>query len=283
MPPDAFLNKQIEADDKGVFLVASGIVRVTGTFSFTQGYTTFLAVATPIVLAQFISNVKIWRNKLMPVIAFISLGISTVLSGSRGSIIYFAIFVFIYFILLVFYDKKIDVKNKMYGIILFIALGLLISSVFNQSIEANQNRFEDASQYESLTGRIAWSIFGTNEMYKNATIIGNGIGMGNNFSSSLLVGERAFLLSEVEFARTILEGGVVGFIFVALKFIVIFLGLKKSWKIFIKNGDILSIMLWMSVAVAMIFWPIIGQLTVNAFGYLMLGLALASLRIQKLK
>ena len=43
-PPGARINSQVDSDEDDVFVVIAGVVRTTGTFSFTAGYTTFLAL-----------------------------------------------------------------------------------------------------------------------------------------------------------------------------------------------------------------------------------------------
>ena len=50
-PPGARINSQVDSDEADIFLVIADVVRTTGTFSFTAGYTTYLALMAPLVFA----------------------------------------------------------------------------------------------------------------------------------------------------------------------------------------------------------------------------------------
>lgn len=282
LPPNAFINKQVDGDESGIFLVSAGIVRVTGFFSFTLGYTTLLALVTPFVLALNTPGMKLWNKKWIPKVAMLSLGVATIVSGSRGAIIFFFILFFFYVLVNFLYFKR----NKLGAALLMLSVTMLSLSLifyfFSRSVLSNQERFSDAAQYESILGRIIWSVLGEPQMYKNFSLIGLGVGMGTNLAGALKSGERTFLLAEVEIARVILEGGLLGLIFLGLKFIVIVVGLNRSWRIMKLFSNILPLLLWIATTIALLSWSIIGQLTVNALGYLLLGLAIASLRLTKL-
>jgi hypothetical protein len=116
-------------------------------------------------------------------------------------------------------------------------------------------------------------------VYEDARMLGAGLGGGTNFAGVAATGQRTFLLAETESARTVLEGGILGIIYLALKVWVVGIGLRKSFAMARRTANILPAMLWMTTAIALFSWPIIGQLTVNALGNILLALALASLRL----
>ena len=279
LPPGAFLNKQVDGDESTVFRVTADIVRTTGTFSFTSGYSTLLAMSTPFILAFLVPGTKLWNKKWMPKICVLVLAIATMVSGSRSAIVFFGVLFCIFVVIILLYSKR-SKKGSAIGMILIVSLLLgLTPYFFSRSIDANLERFESASQGEDIYDRIISIFFGEPGIYKNFPLIGNGLGGGTNFAGVVATGERTFLLAETEAARIILEGGLLGFVFIGLKLLVIVSGLRKSVFIAKIYGNILPLLLWVTTGLALLSWSIIGQLTVNALGYLLLGLAIASLRL----
>jgi hypothetical protein len=279
LPPGAFLNKQVDGDESTVFLVTADIVRTTGTFSFTAGYTTLLALTTPFVLALLVPGTKLWNRKWMPKICVLALGIATIVSGSRGAIIFFGILFFVYVVAALLYSKGSKKGSTVVMLVIVSGLLGLTPYFFSRSIDANLERFESASQSEDLSDRVIAMFFGEPGIYKSLPLIGNGLGVGTNFAGAAATGQRTFLLAETEAARTILEGGLLGFAFIVLKLMVIVTGLRKSLFIVKSSTNTLPLLLWITTSLALLSWSIIGQLTVNALGYLLLGLAIASLRL----
>lgn len=279
LPPGAFLNQQIDGDESTVFRVSADIVRTTGTFSFTTGYTTLLAFGSPFVLALLSPGTKLWKLKWMPKICALALGIATIVSGSRGAIIFFGLISSAYVITALLYSKG-GKKGAIVTMLVSISgLFIFIPYFFSRSIDANLERFESASQSENIVDRLISMFFGESGVYERLPLIGNGVGIGTNFTSVVAIGRRTFLLAETEAARTILEGGLLGFAFIGLKLLVIVVGLLKSWSIMRSSSNNLPLLLWITTSLALLSWSIIGQLTVNALGYLLLGLAIASLRL----
>lgn len=279
LPPAAFLNKQIDTYQEDIFIVVTGIVRTTGTFSFTAGFTTLLAVMTPFVLASLVYKSKSRDRKWIAIISIVSLVVATITSGSRAAIIFLMI-LFVFFLLFgLLYSKSSRRGAFLQAVVLVFALFPFISYFLSRSIEANLERFESASEVEDLFTRIFTIFFGDPDTFQNLSLIGKGLGVGSNFGGSIATGVRSFLLAETETSRVILEGGLLGFAFIALKLLVVAFGLYKSWFILRSSASILPFLLWITTSLALFTWPIIGQLTINALGYLLLGLAVASLRL----
>lgn len=279
LPPGAFLNQQVDGDESTVFIVSAGIVRTTGTFSFTAGYTTLLAVVTPFVLALLAPGTKLWNSKWLPKVCVLALGIATIVSGSRGAIIFFVILFTMYVLVALLYSKGSKKGSVLPILVVVVGLFALVPYFFSRSINANLERFDSASQAEDISDRAMSIFFGESGVYEGLPLIGNGVGIGTNFAGVVATGQRNFLLAETEAARTILEGGLLGFAFIGLKLLVIVTGLRKSWSILKSSANTLPLLLWTTTSLALLSWSIIGQLTVNAFGYLLLGLAIASLRL----
>ncbi|MGS0742818.1 hypothetical protein ACVBEF_13425 [Glaciimonas sp. GG7] len=279
LPPGVFINKQVDGDGSSVFLVTADIVRTTGTFSFTLGYTVFLGLATPFVLAVLAPEVKLWKRKWMPKACLLALGIATLVSGSRGAVIFLGLLFSVYALASLVYSKG---SKKGSALIVVVIIAMMLASVafvFSRAVDATEERFEAAAQSENFSSRLVSMFFGEPGVYKGLPLLGHGIGVGTNFAGTVATGERTFLLAETEAARTILEGGLLGFAFIGLKLLVIAIGLRKSLFIVKSTGNSLPLMLWITTSLALLSWSIIGQLTVNALGYLLFGLFIASLRL----
>jgi hypothetical protein len=279
LPPGAFLNKQVDGDESTVFRVTADIVRTTGTFSFTLGYTTLLALATPFVLALLAPGTKLWNRRWAPKFCLLALGVATIVSGSRGAIIFFGLLFSIYVLASLMYAKRSKRGATLLVLIGVTALVALIPYFFTRSTSASLERFESAAQSENIYDRVQSMFLGESGVYKNLPLMGHGIGVGTNFAGAVATGNRTFLLAETEAARTILEGGILGFAFIGLKLFVIVIGMRKSLSILKSSANTLPLLLWTTTSLALLSWSIIGQLTVNALGYLLLGLAIASLRL----
>ena len=104
-PIDSFINKQIgSVDGEGVFQVIAGIVRATGTFSFSIGYTSYLALLAPLIF-WFMTSKKLVKNALLKNIIILLYFIGILVSGSRAAIL-FGIIMFIPYILSLFLSSK---------------------------------------------------------------------------------------------------------------------------------------------------------------------------------
>lgn len=274
LPPSSFLNKQLDSDEEGIFLVTVGIVRTTGTFSFTAGYSIFLAFASPYFFAYLNDKVS-FLKKWVSYILFSTICVGTVVSGSRGAIIFFLALYIVYIVVSVF-NTKIRKLNLLLLIGFSTLLIILAPVLFSRALDATRERFDTASQAESLSERIQSTFLGESGTYGSFSVLGYGVGVGSNFAG--VVKGTQFLLGETEASRTLLEGGILGLAFIALKILVVLIGLWKSLYVMKSNGNCLPLMLWVTVGVGLFSWPIISQLTINALGYLLLGLAIASLR-----
>lgn len=281
LPPFAFLNKQVGGDEGKVFMLSGDIVRTTGTFSFTAGNSTFLAFAAPFALALLTSNKKLWKIKWMPQICIVALGIATMVSGSRTALVTFILLFFIYLVISLIYSKNKKRGSTIVMIIFMTSILALIPFFFARALNATEERIESVAQstQDNSDNRFFTILFGESGSYEDLSLMGHGFGSGTNFVGSLATGSRTFLLAETEMARTILEGGLIGFFFVALKILIIFIGIRKSLFIARSNGNLLPVMLWLTTSLALLSWSIILQLTINTLGFLLLGLAIASLRL----
>lgn len=275
---DAFINQQVDGDYTNVFLVTSDIVRTTGTFSFTLGYTTFLAFITPFILAPLISEHNFYKQKWMHYLLILALAVAVMYSGSRAAILMFGLQFLSYIYFSLFYSKTRNVGSvfSLFSILLIVIFVPFFSTL---AVDATVERFEDAAVSENFAERILFNFFGGRDWFEKISFFGEGLGKGTNLAAFINYGERDFLLAEMETPRILLEGGLIGFAFVSIKILVITFGLKRATRIAKLTGIILPLMIWFSLAIGLITWSIIGQLTVNALGYMLLSLGIALLRL----
>lgn len=282
LSPSAFLNKQLDDDpDAVVFQVIAGVVRATGTFSFNSGYSdNFLAIVNPLVLnslADFKSGQ--WRGKWFPYVLLFILAIGTIVSGSRAALIMFAGMFAVYAFVSLRYAKA---SQKGYMVFVLAFVSLLIAAVpylFPSTVDVFQERFAEAAESENFFDRLTAMFIGEPSTFAQFSLLGSGIGIGSNFAGIFETGAGTFLLAETETARIFLEGGIIGLLFICLKVLVLVIGLRKAFSTANTSGKVLPLLLWGTLIIVFTTWPLTGQLTANALGWMLFGLGIASLRL----
>jgi len=279
-PPLSFINKQAGGDDQLIFIVIKDIVRTSGTFSFTAGYTTYLAFVTPVVLWLMAGGLK---DSVKPLLRLLIIGlffVGVLISGSRGAIITTLFFTGAWFFALLLANKipKLSPAKMLFGLAGFVVLFFLLFPVMERSYEANTQRFESAAASEDLGGRIIGMYMGSHETWEKFAFFGYGIGAGANASRGFMPEtNNGFLLGENEIDRTLNEGGIVGLLLTFFKWLMIIAGLLSAWRIFKINNEFLPLSIWLVIAVQLPTSSVIGQLTIHAFILLLLGLGFGSL------
>jgi hypothetical protein len=278
-PPLSFINRQAGGGDQYIFTVIKDIVRPTGTFSFTVGYTTYLAFVTPGVLWLMTGGLK---DSVKPLLRLLLTGlffVGVLISGSRGAIMTTLFFTGIWFLAIVFANKlpKVSPVKMLFGLAGFVVLFFLLFPVIERSYEANTQRFENAAASEDTTSRISSMFLGSDYVWRQFSILGKGIGGGANASKVFKPNhQEGTLLGESEIDRVMNEGGIVGILLITLKWFVVLSGLLISWRIFQRNNEFLPLSIWIVLTVHLPTGQVIGQLTVHALILLLLGLGLSS-------
>ena len=268
--PGARINTEVDSEDGKVFEVALGVVRTTGTFSFTVGYTTFIALCTPLVLLMMESKKRISRQRMFSGLVLGAFIVGTLVSGSRATILISGSMLGLYLV-----GNLILAPGRRKGLAIFAALfsilmlGLFLY-VFQGAVEATQQRFELAAGVEDFTTRLITIFLGEPEVYKRFTWIGHGVGLGSNLANFVQSGDRSFFaLAETETGRTMLEGGLLGYLFVGLKLMVAVSAIAKSTFQAVRTRTMFPILVWLTICFAMFSWSYVGQLSINAlFGLL---------------
>ncbi len=280
-PPAAFINKQVSDDENDlIFTVIFGVVRTTGTFSFTLGFTTFLALVIPFALTLLTARAETSKQKYWKVIAVGAMLVGTMVSGSRTAFVTFFVVMAFYLLYLLFLTR-VRLRLRTYvSIIAGTLLVAVLSLTFSSALDAIEERTEGAAESENVPLRVIEMFTGNDYLRENFEAIGNGIGYGVNFAGVLLTGERAFLNGETEIERTLLSGGLLGLLFQILKILICFWGIYGSLRI-ARDGTVLPLLLWVSGSIGLLTWSVTGQLTANAMGFMLAGLALAAMRFPR--
>lgn len=281
-PQYAFINRGVAGDMAGAgFGGALGFFRPPGTFSFTNGTTLFYGLVSCYVFYFWLDSKNI--NKLLLLCATISLLIAIPLSISRA--LFFSVGVSIMFAIM-----AISRKPEYFGKMLLAGVGSLVALFFLSQTDMFQTattvfttRFETASDYRDhglqglLIDRYLGGLVGAIANSSEQPFFGHGLGMGSNVGSMLLTGERAFLISEGEWGKTVGELGPL----LGLAVIMLRLGLSAEITIAayrrLTEGDLLP---WLLLGFALLNIPQGHWAQPTALGFFTLigGLMLASLK-----
>ena len=277
-PPSSFINRELGDGDESPFLLIAGIVRPNSTFTFTLGYTTFLSLVAPFVFAVVEARKKLTKHYLFSFLIFICFIVGSVVSGSRSAIIYSATLFTIYLVGKLFLSKWKKKGRVLLSIVGAIILVILLIYIFQGAVDATHQRFEQASESEAFWVRFFTIFIGEPAIYERLSWLGSGFGLGSNLASYVETGGRSFLLTETEAGRILLEGGLMGFVWIAIKLLVIGFGLFQSWRLSLRFRVIFPFLVWVTVAFALLGWSSIGQITANGLLGIMIALGLATLR-----
>ncbi len=277
-PPAAFINKQVDGDESSVFLVAMGVVRTTGTFSFTLGYTNLLALVTPLLMAAFMEQRRLGIRFSLAAAALAALAIATGVSGSRAAVVAFGGFVVFGGLFSVIFGRG-ELKLRALWMLASIALfAAALIALLPEAVEALTSRFAQAAKSEDFLERVAVMFFGEDQVYQSLSWMGQGLGAGSGLASVISTGERLFLAGEAENSRVLAEGGALGVVYLGLKIMAMFIGGWMAIKESVRTNSSLPVLVWAGFFVAAFTWPAIGQLTSHGMMGIYVALAVFVIR-----
>ena len=277
-PPGAFINRQVDGDEADIFMLVAGIVRPAATFSFTAGYVTFLAFVAPLVLNLVHLKKRNLRQLLFTLLVFMAFVAGSLMSGSRSAIISSAAMLALYVVSTIVFTRGAKRARTLFVALVSVLLLGLVVFALRDVVSATQQRFEAAADAEDFVARVLGMFIGEENIYARFNWLGYGIGKGSNLASFFAQGQRTFVLAETETGRTLLEGGLLGYAFVALKVCLGSAALLKGFSIARRRAEILPILMWVSILFAALTWSATGQLTINAMFGLLLAFGLLSLK-----
>ncbi len=280
-PQSAWVNRGVGGDTEGAgFSGAMGFSRPPGTFSFTNGLTSFYGLAGVWIAYFWLKRGSLHRTVLWMATACLILAIPMSISRSL---------VFQTCITLLFAVLAIGRKPQYIGKLIVGTVGVVISIViistlpaFQTATEVMATRFENASKSEggiesTLIDRFLGGLVGALFSAEDVPFFGVGIGLGTNVGAKYTTGGRGFLVAEGEWGRTIGElGAVMGLTVVTLRLSMAGLFAIKSYRKLTRNDPLP----WMILAVGLLATAVGGwaQPTDLGFYTVTVGLLLAALR-----
>ncbi len=277
-PPGANINRQLDGDERFVFVAVAGVVRTTGTFSFTSGYANFVTAVAPLVFGVLGARKRgrlDWMIALGAVAAFM---VASVVSGSRTAVLSSGLMFGAYLVGRLLFSKNRDKPAALAAVVMMLVLAAGLIFFLSDAVTVTQQRFEDASNAENFWERVMAVFLGEATVFNAFTWIGSGIGADSNLATSLRAGATNFGLAESEAGRILLEGGLVGLAFLALKLFVLFVGLYKSILLSRKYHSPYPVLSWLTLLLGLMTWSAIGQLTANALLGILFGFFLLMFR-----
>ncbi|WP_448562191.1 hypothetical protein [Trichothermofontia sp.] len=213
-PPSSWLNVYAGGIDPTATFGQTGNVRITGTFPYISGYTSYLsfcfAILVPLVTTQ---QPKFWQNLTYIELALVV--INALMTGSRGVILFQLIFLSLYLLIAVLQSPKILMQYIWRFTLPIVILISLIQFRYRSALDAFAYRWSRTSDH--LVNRTLGDITGPLYYLPHVDIDGYGTGATHqavNRLRSVLelpLGE-TLPPSEAEMGRILLEIGPIGFI-----------------------------------------------------------------------
>jgi hypothetical protein len=276
LPVDHFINYTLNSIDSYVFVLANGIVRATGTFSFTLGYTCFVSLAIIFLLNfDYIErdkkNMDRFASYYFTLIAFLLV----IYSGSRACILWGLFIITVHFLIKI--KNNVNVRNGKEIFLFFIVFFIVVIVIFFYKSEfvidylsAYVDRFESAAESEGFFERFITMIFGESYVYNDFLFYGHGFGLGNNAASLFLSGQREFTLAETESGRNIMEAGVVGMLWILFKAIFSIYFCIWSFLVYRRSNNVIPLLLSLTFMYSFLTWQVHGQISANGIAYVIL-------------
>jgi len=218
LPGDNFLNRYADLEKVGGNIAGVGnSVRVTGTFSYISGYTSFLVFYNYFIWALFRYGIKPYIF-----IALIAVGIyANLISGSRGANYSFLLFLAVlFFVEWRFINGKTFLKLIFPLLIFFMILlatntDKITTAFLNAFSNFNERRIGGVESGEEVF-RIFWDILSLVNFTGNYPFFGVGLGATYQGATSFF-GTSRYLVEygyyEGELVRIVLEGGFLLLLF----------------------------------------------------------------------
>lgn len=226
LPQSHFLNVAPGGDEGGGFSGALGKFRPSGTFSFTNGVSSFYPLAAA-AFAAWITAIPskpsgwIWASAAALIIA-LPISISRTIFFSYTLVAGFAIAAAAL--------SGQAIRNFLIGSVIVAALFVAVSQLplFQDAREAFDARWQMATEIEGgddgvsgvLTHRVGGAFLRGIKTIPEVPFFGVGVGIGTNVGAKLATGDRAFLVAEDGWSSTIGElGPVLGVILILLRLV----------------------------------------------------------------
>lgn len=273
-PPDAWINRQIGGGE--VFTVAQGVVRTTGTFTFTAGFVCFVGASIAcLAAAAFTPRIPRW------LVAFSAAAVATCLatSGARMAFMHAGVTGLTAFAceaVRPLAQQRLIVHLAVVVMTVGLAVGLMV--FYPQALDLMAERTRMASEHEDSGKRLLWNFISGFLVGEDAGLLGLGLGIGTGGGSTAATGVRQFTLAEDEFPRVVLESGLImGLAYMALRYALSGWMLWRAVQCMRERQDAVPLLLCSFTVPLLLIGQITLQGSINGYGWIFTGLTLAAL------
>jgi len=290
-PSGSVLNVGIAGDAEYQFsnlASGDGRVRPAGTFTSVMGMTQ-LTVSTLALLLWCATTSE--KKKPCPrwllLVGYAAIAVALGVGGSRTSFIQAALVVAAALGLGLLRAAKTGRVAVMAIPLVLVALFLtLFPTLFPEGYRTFMERWSDAAAMEAGNFQYGWvgrALYGFHDFWRllgQMPILGYGVGMAGNGAVNLGVminGESVLKLAEEDWSRHVIElGPLLALLFIAYRVsFALWLGLRAI-RASSQSGEMLAILLWAYVAVALTEGQLTGHGLVNGFGWIYVGMCMAA-------
>jgi hypothetical protein len=272
-----------------------GVVRPAGTFTSDQGLTTFSASALAMALSFWVLPVTSRPvGRLLLLVASACNLMCIGLSGSRGVLLWAAVIVGGALCGLFFVRPKLHFRATLLIVALLAGGAISLPILFPRPTQAFLARWQEAGDAESkayggggVMARAAYEALSFRLLVVNTPAAGYGLGSAGNAAWELGVRNDLIFFhnqdevnaAETDWGRNILElGPVLGCAFVLFRLSMVAFLLWTGLQTTRKTGHSFPWLFGLYVSVVLGFWQITGNGTLNGYGWLFVGFALAATR-----
>ncbi|MBC2381386.1 O-antigen ligase domain-containing protein [Pseudomonas sp. WS 5106] len=281
--PEAYVNKGI-GDDDFIFMIADGVVRPYGTFTFTAGHVVYVSACFAFLVAAIFDKALFQavfaRRFLLFGASAVSVAVMCFLTGSRSIYAYAAIVLLAALMVALIKKSQRNLLALFFLVTALVVSLLIFMSSDSYQILVERNRSAVASE-GSPVARAFSSLYAFTKVVDDAPLWGHGIGSGTNAASTLLRAGReqgaGFLLAEDEWSRIVLEMGLpIGGLFILFRVFVLVWLFLKSYRALVRQGTGVPLLLCGFLAPILFNGVMTMQGTFLAFGVLYACLILAA-------
>ena len=211
--PESFINRAAGLGEGQQIQAGGGKIRPAGTFSFISGPIFYVSAATAFLIYGALSR-RTYKTWLL-LGSGIALVIAVAVSGSRSCVAsVLVVFVALLVVLLV---RPAAVNQFGRTLLMVVVAALIISHVpiFKEGIGILSDRFTssaEAAETSIVAGMVGRTLEGFTEVFSHIHKLpmgGYGLGIGTAGGARFVVGRSAFLLTENEWGRIVLESGAI--------------------------------------------------------------------------
>jgi len=218
-PASSFLNTYARSSEDAYVATfgSSNYVRVTSTFSFITGYTTYLLATAILILALLGAGGWRFRGQWLMMGALGMTVLGMLMSGSRGPVLLLAVLFPLYWWLAVIRERG---GGGAFGRLLIaltlVGLSLSYTTTGQKAADAFLGR---AAGVSDVSGRVTSPLLTPYEILPEVGLLGFGIGATHQTAATLAPGLVPYswlhgIIVEVETGRVMLELGPIGFFLV---------------------------------------------------------------------